>query len=381
MSKFTHERYILLDAFRGIAILWIVCFHVLAGLRENYGLVLNYIISKGHLGVQIFFVISGYGIAASVLSNMSPKPFPFLFSRLKRIYSTYWWHLLFAALIIPIASSVVSMLKSHNFEINIVDYNSLEWLQIITLSKVFTATNWKLNLAFLPLNGVIWYIAIIVQIYFFIFLCLFSKKSYTNILFISFLISLLSYIPSVNLLIPYGLFIPNFHQFYIGVLVYQILHNELVIKTKNSLFLLTLFLSLSATLYCAYINNEFLSLTFSIFIGSIFLVLYRYDNHLNRSILVKLFCLVGAFSYSLYLLHVPLYPFVGMFIRNLIPLSASVSSPIFLVPGIIILSFIWYLIFEKASTPRETISMILSPRKVICSGISDVKNVFKKSDL
>ena len=61
------ERYRLLDAFRGIAIIWIVCYHILQDVREEYGKILNYIISHGALGIQIFFVISGYGIAFSII--------------------------------------------------------------------------------------------------------------------------------------------------------------------------------------------------------------------------------------------------------------------------------------------------------------------------
>ena len=373
------KRYKLIDAFRGIAILWIVCFHVMVGVREQYGEILNGIISHGYLGVQIFFIISGYGFAVSFFGGKYPKPNFYLISRLRRIYFPYWWHLIFAALIIPLSSSFVSMIKSRNFEIDFVDYTFIEWIQIISLSKVFSAENWKLNLAFLPLNGVVWYIAIIVQIYIFLSLCIYSKKNISKLLLLMFICSLLTTIPYIKQFIPYGLFIPYFSRFYIGILVYKILDSKIAQDLKFSLFIV-LFCSI-AVFFCVYINSNMLALSFSILIGSIFIALHKYDDKLCENFVIKILLLLGAFSYSLYLLHVPLRPFVGMFVHNLVPLPSSISSPFFLVPGIVVLSYFWYLFFEKVSTQVEILYRILHPLPIIRSGMNDVRIILKKSNM
>ena len=112
------------------------------------------------------------------------EPYIFLSRRLKRIYFPYWWHLPFAALIIPLSTSLVSMLKTHDFNINIVNYQLTEWFNIIALSKVFYASDWRLYLEFHPLNSVIWYLAIIVQIYFFIASTLYFKNSMSTVLIV-----------------------------------------------------------------------------------------------------------------------------------------------------------------------------------------------------
>lgn len=103
------NHYDLLGAFRGGAILWIVCFHILANCREQYGSFLNFIIQHGSLGVPIFFVISGYctGLSVDKLELSGGKPVKFLAKRIKRIYLTYWLHLIFVAALLPIAIATI----------------------------------------------------------------------------------------------------------------------------------------------------------------------------------------------------------------------------------------------------------------------------------
>lgn len=349
MRILPNSRYILLDAFRGISILWIVCFHVLKDVREQYIFILDFIISYGHLGVQIFFVISGYGIAVSVDSRYQ-KPLTFLLFRLRRIYLPYWWHLLFALLIIPLVTSIISMFKTKSLDVFFHNYGYLELFKIATLTKVFFAKSWKLNEAFLPLNGVVWYIAIIVQIYIFITVCLYTPKKMIRILILVFIISLITNIPFIYNYIPYGLFLPYFSHFFIGILVYHILRNNLVPK-RMFFKIFIIFLFAIAVYFCSYYSRSIsvLQLLFSFLIGSIILVLHKYDNKLSILFVIKPFILLGTFSYSLYLLHCPLWPLVGMFVKNLVPLPNYLSAPFFLVPGIIVLSFFWYLFFEKVS--------------------------------
>ncbi len=369
------RRYQLIDSIRGIAILWIVCFHVLAGVREEYGFLVNYIIKHGSLGVSAFFVISGYGISSTISQGYYwGKPFLFLKKRLNRIYQPYWWHLLFAALIIPVVSSLFAYLKSRNFNINLFDYSIFEWLEIVTLSKVFTASSWKLNIAFLPINGVVWFIAIIVQIYIFISICLFfGKKHFYNLLLVGFAISIVSIFSIAKEYLPIGLFIPYFSMFYIGFVLHFIIKNKSI---PQNLFLRIIILSSSSSLlsYCLYTKNQFRSFSFALFIGVVLLEMWKYDKKLSKFLPIKLFYMLGIFSYSLYLLHVPLWPFVGMFVRNLIPLPPNLSGPFVLIPIIIILSYIWYLFFEKPTTFQECLTNMFHPARVIREGTGFFKH-------
>lgn len=364
-------RYRLLDALRGLAILWIVCFHMLSGVRENYGSILKEIISYGYLGVSIFFVISGYSIASTIFSNhrYSLQPCFFLIRRFKRIYFCYWWHLLFAALIFPVLTALVYMMKTHTFTIEFFNYSSFEWLQIATLSKVFTSTSWKLNRSFSPINEVVWYIAIIVQIYLFVSFCMLFKKKLKLLLFLGFIASVLTYIPGVKTHIPFGLFLPYFCQFYIGISVFHILNFTSISKYKKiqiiTLSILVFFLSI-----CYLTKSSFLDLNFALVTGITIFFLFDYDFTLNRFFIIRIFGFIGEFSYSLYLLHVPLSPFFDMFVRNIVPISKKFSIPLILIPGVTILSFIWYLFFEKPHNQSDVIKSIASPIKTLKSGVS-----------
>jgi len=282
-------------------------------------------------------VISGYGIAAALSRNISPLVF--LWARIKRIYPVYWWHLLFAALIIPAVSAIVSLLKSHPFSPDFFRYSFPEWLHIVALTKVFLAQDWRLNLAFLPLNGVIWYIAVIVQIYIVVTLCM-SMKWRNTALFILFIASIASVIPGIKVYIPYGLFMPYFPLVYIGMTIHEFLMHKQPVP-----LMATIALSIAVCFFSSYIDVQYI--VASLVSGLIFLALYRFDDVLSRLPALRSLSWIGGFSYSLYLMHVPLWPFVNMFIRNLVPIPDVISGPLILVPGIICLTYLWHLLFER----------------------------------
>ena len=94
MPQSNPSTYRTLDAWRGVASFWVVTFHANATLIPRFGETPAYLapFASGYLGVQMFFVISGYCIAGSALS-CSRKPRPttsYLLARTKRIFPAYW---------------------------------------------------------------------------------------------------------------------------------------------------------------------------------------------------------------------------------------------------------------------------------------------------
>lgn len=95
-------RYETLDVWRGVACLMVVLHHSGFALRwdETSGApwrqVVVWFVRQMDLGVPLFFVISGYCIAASMDGNQARRksPWAFLRRRLKRIYPPYWGALL-----------------------------------------------------------------------------------------------------------------------------------------------------------------------------------------------------------------------------------------------------------------------------------------------
>ena len=101
-----HPRYASLDLWRGVACLMVVLHHAgfivdggdLTPSQPDYAartFVVGFF-KQMELGVPLFFVISGYCIAASADANRrkGASPWTFLIRRVRRIYPPYWAALL-----------------------------------------------------------------------------------------------------------------------------------------------------------------------------------------------------------------------------------------------------------------------------------------------
>lgn len=109
-------QYRTLDHWRGVAALGAMAFHGFGGMRMGqvppHASVawLKMLSDVGWFGVHLFFVISGYCIAASIynLSQKGVGPLAFLSDRLLRIYPAYW-----AACLVSIAVNAVTAPFNH----------------------------------------------------------------------------------------------------------------------------------------------------------------------------------------------------------------------------------------------------------------------------
>ena len=114
------KRYDLMDGFRGLAALMVVCFH-------------GGFLSFGHIGVSLFFVISGYCILASADSCLKLKAGAreFLVRRFHRIYPPYLCALLFFI--------VTRLLKIHfSHENQLAPFTVLQYIQNATFTQWLT---------------------------------------------------------------------------------------------------------------------------------------------------------------------------------------------------------------------------------------------------
>jgi peptidoglycan/LPS O-acetylase OafA/YrhL len=79
------------DALRGVAAIAVVLFHYTTRFSELYGQGQRASLSfpQGHLGVQLFFIISGFVIFMTL--ERTRQPMDFVVSRFSRLFPSYWF--------------------------------------------------------------------------------------------------------------------------------------------------------------------------------------------------------------------------------------------------------------------------------------------------
>ncbi|MCM8595410.1 acyltransferase [Accumulibacter sp.] len=93
------RRLVEVDALRGIAALSVVLFHYTTRFNELFGELPLPMLSfaHGHLGVNLFFIISGFVIFMTLERTL--RPMDFVISRFSRLFPAYWFAILLTFLI------------------------------------------------------------------------------------------------------------------------------------------------------------------------------------------------------------------------------------------------------------------------------------------
>ena len=358
-------RYIKnIDGLRAIAVVSVIFYHAtldIFGIRLFPG---------GYLGVDIFFVISGYLITAIITNEFYEKNnfslINFFDRRIRRIFPA----LLLAIIIFLLPSfyylisfAFVSDVKSIN---SIFTFSTNYYYSYI--NQVY-GTESSLDKPFLHT----WSIALEFQFYafisiFFLLAYKYFNKFYLHVLILFFLISLVfcqinSVInPVSNFYLPYG----RFWEFIAGCFVYFL--EKKINKDKKNFFTFTLpLVNLFLIIFCFfYFNNNTIHpsiITLILIINVCLLIIFSHHNFFIENILTsKLFTKIGLLSYSLYIFHYPLFAFARIiFDKNdneIILIIVKIFLPIFLY----FISLISYQYIEKTSRNKKIV-----PAKVFYS--------------
>jgi peptidoglycan/LPS O-acetylase OafA/YrhL len=163
LDRTSSDRNRALDGIRGLAILWVFAFHANALLvggspdaSSSWGQALA---QRGLLGVQLFFVLSGFLLArpwmqAAAVGAPYPSIGRFFARRARRILPTYWLHLaLLFGLILPILRGGYAILGTDIGQTNL-------WLHIPLLQFLHPGSSGSLGL-----NMALWSLSIEAQFY------------------------------------------------------------------------------------------------------------------------------------------------------------------------------------------------------------------------
>lgn len=367
-----------LDIGRGLAALSVFCFHFSGYIAEAWP-TLGILARNGYLGVPIFFVISGYCMAASAHQVLRRNRLAgsFLRKRFLRIYPAFW-----ASIVIIMATPYLlaglSALKTGDFispAPRWLTLNPIDWLQFVTLTRVFFSNGLGLDYAFSPLNIIYWTLAIEFQFYLVIYLALLWRKWFVVLLACVTLSSLAVFVfPNLK---DTGLFLGYWPMFALGLGLYCLLDRNYTlhhlgggIGKRLPIPLLTiLFLVLAMLAYNGLLVQFLKSLFsdsafgFAVCAAIAFWLLASLEQQISFQAtsghaLVRFPLQAGVFlgsiSYSFYLLHTKLYQFPEMAIRQLTTPDNPVYTLI-LVGGTIALSWLFYLYFERPFISRRSI--------------------------
>ncbi len=296
--------YRLLDAWRGVAALWVVMLHVRLPSTPAW---LRDVSAGGHLGVPMFFVISGYCIAnAAMRSANAPRPVShFLKARVRRIYPPYLLASGLAAVLSVLLSVLVQRHVIKSSQIAELDLRHQSWR---FWAATLTITQMTLHTALIL--RVVWSLCYEVVFYALIALLLLGAwktkrparlldgAAILTVVVLGWLAINPRYCP-----FPWNLW----PQFGLGVLAYQILAQPGRKVPRLMLALCSLLVGVSAGRFPAFGSVDGvaggLQSLFTLAFAAVLVVLFRWDSVLVRFRPVQVFARVGLFSYSLYLVH------------------------------------------------------------------------------
>lgn len=321
------KRIEFLDGLRGLAIILVVLYHSYFrwSPKVPYGSLYSdyFFIQYGYLGVQLFFLISGFVILMSL--EKSDNFFSFLYKRWLRLFPA----MLIATVLIFITASFLYERPAGKPE-----------LDSIIPGLLFISPNWIESITGIyiePIEGVFWslYVEVVFYLIFGIFYFIAGRKKAIMVIFLMYVLSVIGkklHIDFLNVLSNW-LFFKYFCWFASGSLAY------LYFIDKKRIYLFFSILVSLLEVYKYRYDSELL--LFYIFILSAFFlpIIFEKTRFLfnNR---VLLFC--GIISYPFYLIH------ENAMIALICKEAKIIDIPYVFLPliPVIILMFVSYLIMK-----------------------------------
>jgi peptidoglycan/LPS O-acetylase OafA/YrhL len=356
-------RYQTLDILRGLAAFWVVLYHFpffssIEGCDFAVALV-----RYGHLGVPVFFVISGYCLMAScrVALKRNEPVRGFIRRRLVRVYPPFWCSVA-VVIACPFLIEGLSSLKTGYYrppEVEFTHYSGADWARILTLTQVFFSTGPDLQSAFTGLNAVYWTLAIEVQFYLVMALALASRRWFGWVLgMVTVLSSVCAAYPSTY---RSGLFLPYWPMFALGLVLYYVLEKGITPKALfgrragplSALLLLAALSGFVAAVWSHHLPHD--HLRFAVCVVPVLWVLSLFDGQVSllatsqKRVLswpIQGLFLLGTMSYTVYLLHGKVCALAAQLTRQVVSVD-SLLFPVLAIFGTLLICYPFYLLGEK----------------------------------
>jgi peptidoglycan/LPS O-acetylase OafA/YrhL len=290
-SKKTPQRFHELDILRFLAALAVVFFHyTFLNATEYTELptypVLSEIFKYGYLGVELFFIISGFVI----LLTASKKDWRgFIISRVARLYPAFWIAVTLTALMLVLfASDVMSVTLP-------------QYLWNLTMGGVFVNVE--------NIDPVYWTLQVELKFYFWILLILLFKKiKHIETFITGWLVVALFEIYHVGHAFTHFILIPEWAPYFSAGALFYIIQTQGFNLKRVGLLIIAYFLSLFFALEGSEARSQLYAVEFSPVITLILITLFYVIFTLiilgkTSRINSKWFAILGATTYPLYLIH------------------------------------------------------------------------------
>lgn len=320
--------------------------------------------------MPLFFVISGYVITASANATLrnNGHEAQFLKRRFLRIFPPFWFSIV-VIVSLPYFLEAISVLKTGRYTWPSPRFQSLnlqEWLQILSLTKIFANGGTGLYAEFENINIVYWTLAIEFQFYLVMYFAIFAKKHFIAVLILTTLASLWAIVNSD--IINGGVFLHFWPMFALGIALWYLLDRQIVIervcRNPSSISLVVILPITGLTGWLAYVGDLRSVLSAVLYsddfgFALICFVLIWASTPLERQLAaitkssnpvlrypVLAGWILGEISYSLYLLHTQIAAVPSMAARQFfaygdVPYVATVLF------GTILLCYVFYLCCER----------------------------------
>jgi peptidoglycan/LPS O-acetylase OafA/YrhL len=318
------QRYLTLDAWRGVACLFIVVIHATRYAHDGFAAagrltkIADLVVSKMSAGVPMFFVISGYCIAATSDSSRrrTGATTAFFSRRFRRIFPPYWAvAALCTLLVVGLTNAGQAELVSDAYGL-IPHPSRLGWAQ--WLGNATLTETWRSHLfggPSLKIIGPSWTLCYEEQFYFVcgVLLLVAPKRFFTGAIAMTLLTLALApvWLSRPDSVVQGFFFDGHWLMFAEGIAVYYVLNYARSVRAGAGLFavLLAVVASLRWLVPAVARNDAWRNLAWESVVSAAFalaLILLRpVDTTLASARLLRPLTTCGQMCYSLYLVHWP----------------------------------------------------------------------------
>ena len=309
----------------------------------------------GWIGVPLFFVISGYCIAASVDNEVRKchSGFAsFMYRRFRRIFPPYW----FALMLLSVAGFVSYFLLRSRFLIDNTDLPFIppwwkSWWQI--LGNVSLTETWRWHLVGDSpslILGVAWTLCYEEQFYLLMGLMLLATKGRGFYVLVS-LCSLVSFLLMEQPFAKGWFFDGFFLMFAVGVFSYFFLVNT---QYKHLGVLSLSILVAISSWSCAFsgvdvfdANDVKVSLSVSLVFGMVLILLHPLDRLICSYRTSKVLMILGQRCYSMYLVHFPIVILFSSYFFFQLGWTSPFATLVLTVPICLLVTFLSTEVFYR----------------------------------